>query len=102
MTNASHVVPAQIDLSPARAARLAYEDAVTTDGVSAATWARIALDMADTLKLMVAARCLTGLIESHRARAVDAAQRARYAQRMVVAARNYRVIDVATLQGGAS
>ena len=68
-----------------------YNEAVAEDGVSAQTWLRIAAQLK-------AAYDLDGLTgdrrEFVRARAVDAAQRAQYMQRMVKAAQTSRVIEV--------
>lgn len=98
----------------ARAARLAYEDAVSSDGVSARAWRRIAAQMHDAcvdlveLKLARDTGAITGdwiltagQIQCLADRQTDALHRAQYAERMLEVARNGRVIDMATLQGGA-
>lgn len=81
----------------ARDARLAYEDAVTSDGVSAAAWDALADQMHAAVDGLKAAGALAGLIESLRARAVDAQERALYAARMLEVARSHRPIDMSSI-----
>lgn len=85
----------------AHATRLAYEEAISSDGVSAAAWQAIADDMHKTADLLEAVGALRGIVQCHRDRAVDASQRAQFARRMLDVARGLRVIDMSTL-GGAS
>lgn len=86
----------------AHAARLAYEEAIDCDGVSAAAWQAIADDMHATADALEAIGALRGVVQCHRDRASDASSRATYARRMLVVARNSgRVIDMASI-GGAS
>lgn len=85
----------------AHAARLAYEEAVDSDGTSAAAWQAIADDMHATADAMERAGAMRGFVQCHRDRAVDAAQRAGFARRMLEVARSHRVIDMSTL-GSAS
>ena len=106
MENATLTFHAPVDktaaLEQAHAARLAYEQAVNSDGTSAAVWQSIHEDMHATADLMEAAGALAGVVQSHRDRAVDAGQRATYARRMVEVARGYRVIDMSTLSTAVS
>lgn len=97
-------------LSRARAARLAYEDAVNSDGTTATRWLAIARDMyegAAGLYQLIAANAVPdgylvtpGVIQCLTDRARDAEYRAQVADRMVAAARNGRVIDLGTLTAG--
>lgn len=82
----------------AHAARLAYEEAVASDGTSAAAWQSIADDMHATADAMERAGALAGFVQCHRDRAVDAAGRASYARRMLQVAQTHRVIDMSTLR----
>ena len=82
----------------ALAARMAYEDAVDSDGTSAAAWQRISDDMHATADLRELSGSLRGFVQCHRDRAVDAGHRAQYARRMLdVARRAARVIDMDSL-----
>lgn len=86
---------------PAMAARMAYEEAVNSDGTSAAAWQAIADDMHATADAMERAGAMPDFVTCHRDRAIDAAHRATLARRMLEVARTHRVIDMSTL-GGAS
>lgn len=98
MENANHPVPSPDPrFLAARAARLAYEDAINSDGVTSAAWWTIASGLRIAVADLTSAGALAGLIEVCRSRAVDAEQRAQYAARMLEVARNCRVIDLATL-----
>lgn len=100
MENASTLAPTLTQASElAMAARLAYEEAVNSDGTSAGAWQSIADDMFATADLMERAGSLRGFVQCHRDRAVDAAQRATFARRMLAVARSHRVIDMSTLEG---
>jgi len=81
----------------AHAARLAYEEAVNSDGASAAAWASIAADMHATADQLEAIGTMQGFVQCHRDRAVDALQRAQFATRMLEVARSARVIDLGSL-----
>ncbi len=81
----------------ARDARLAYEDAVTSDGVTDRAWWAIAGGLRTAVDDLTALGALPSVIESCRARAFDAEMRAQYAVRMVDLARRSRVIDMGTL-----
>ncbi len=82
----------------AYAARLAYEEAVNSDGTSAAAWQAIADDMHSTADQLEAIGALRGVVQCQRDRAIDASQRATFARRMLAVARSARVIDLATLR----
>lgn len=98
-------------LSSALTARRAYENAVTSDGVTAAAWATIALALRDSAaelgRMLTAGRIpagylvTAGTIQCLTDRAVDAAHRAQYAARMLEVCRRGPVIDMASI-GGAS
>lgn len=88
-------------LALARSARQAYEDALVSDGVTATVWSGIAADMFAAADALEQAGALRGIVQCQRDRAVDAAQRAQFALRMVEVARRTKVIDMATI-GAAS
>jgi hypothetical protein len=82
-------------IESAMAARLAYEEAVNSDGTSAASWQLIADDMHATADQLERIGTLRGVVTCHRDRAVDASHRAQFARRMLDVARSARVIDMA-------
>ena len=84
-------------LEQAHAARLAYEQAVNSDGTSAAAWQSIADDMHATADAMARAGAMASFVTCQRDRAIDAQNRAVYARRMIAAVRHGRVIDMSTL-----
>jgi len=85
----------------ARAARLAYEDAVNSDGVTESAWRAIAVDLAAAaVALSRAGLPRFGMVEACRARAVDAEQRAAVARRMIDVARSHRPIDMSSVVAG--
>lgn len=81
----------------AKSARLAYEEAVISDGVTATAWSTISEDLYAAASAMLLAGALAGFVEVLRARAFDAHARSQYAARMVNVARAGRVIDMSTL-----
>lgn len=96
MPNALSTSPDSI-FSSARASRQAYNDAVTTDGVSARAWWRIAGD------LHASADAMTGVgtvdqVRELRGHAEEAEYNARRVERLVESARVGRSIDMSTLQ----
>lgn len=102
MTNAPHASSSALDprIAAARDARLAYEDALTTDGTSASTWRALARQLTITANGMEDAGMLAGFVQCHRDRAADADAKADFLECMVVAAHRYgRVIDMATIEG---
>lgn len=100
--------PALILLA-AREARRAYEDLISSDGATSTSWHRVHSDISvavhNLVTLYYSNDCpplLTeSVIQELADRGADALDRAQYAARMVEAARNGRVIDMATI-GGAS
>ena len=97
-TNPAHSAIPDPRLVAAREARIAYEEAVNSDGVTASTWRAIARQMLITASGMEAAGVLKGFVTCHLDRAVDAANRADFCDRMVQVAREYtRVIDLSSL-----
>lgn len=99
MENALAPAPKSLDprILAACEARRAYEDAIDSDGVSATAWRALSERMTDALDGLRAIGALPGVIESMRARAVDAGFRAQYAERMVEVARRTRPIDMSSL-----
>lgn len=85
----------------AREARDRYEDAVTSDGVSAASWRAIAADLDLAADGLARVGTFASTLTSLRDRATDARQRADFATRMLEVARSHRVIDMSSL-GSAS
>lgn len=93
-------------LLAAREARRAYEDLVSSDGATSTSWHRvhrgIAVAVHNLVTLYYSNDCpplLTeGVIQCLADRGTDALHRAQYAERMVEACRNGRVIDMATLE----
>lgn len=91
-------------ISRARSARLAYDEAVATDGVSARSWRHVAAELAWAAGylgelvargLIPAGYLITpGMVQQLADRAIDAERHAYYLDRMVHAARSGRVIDV--------
>ena len=97
--------PLSAAISRARAARLAYDEAVATDGVSARSWRHISSELAWAAAYLgeLVARDLIpadyivtpGMVQQLSDRAIDAEHHAYYLDRMVHAARtSRRVIDV--------
>ena len=80
--------------SAAIAARAAYEDAVNSDGVTSAAWAIIADDLAHAAEGLVGTTATRGQVRCLADRAVDAAQRARYALRMLEVARSQSAVEM--------
>lgn len=91
MNDSASLVPQPPDHTAAyefaMAARLAYDEATASDGVSADSWAVIALDMQRAADGLIGTRALPSQIQCIRDRATDAAHRANYARRMVEHAR---------------
>lgn len=86
----------------AMSARIAYQEAVESDGVTESAWRAIGEALAaSAVELAHAGQPRYGSVEVCRSRAVDAFQRADYAARMVTVARQHRVIDMSSL-GAAS
>lgn len=82
----------------AMAARLAYDEAVASDGVSADRWALIALDMQRAADGLAGTGATPSQIECMAARARDAAHRANYAHRMVAHARSLKWIPAIAVE----
>lgn len=92
-------------LARARAARRSYDDAVCSDGTSAAAWSSIRrhldaaccelieLHLSDARPIALTPSVVQQLVD----RARDAGERAQVAERMVSAARSGRVIDMSSL-----
>lgn len=74
----------------AKSARAAYEDAVTSDGVSVNAWLSIAAALAEAADGLRGTGATPGQIQCLADRARDAAQRAQYATRMLAVARMSR------------